>query len=237
MQGFFLNAGILDYPRILYSFTLGKVFYFNRNMSVYRQYHKGSWTNSILDNRVWCIHNIRMIEFLEKYNEYTQCKYNVYLTIRIQKSAIRILESLGTLNKKEIFENLDNLIKETKKEIYSAQLKRLWLQLFDNKYISNELIEFCSGYSKLIIMGAGKYASIIARQLSYHEIPFEGFVVSNSESGVDYYLDRPVWKFETLPFDLKKIGIIIGINPIIWDQILNSLNDAKVTNYTCPFLF
>ena len=54
---------------------------------------------------------------------------------------------------------------------------------------------------------------------------------------MDRYLGKRVWKFESIPYELKKVGIIIGINPIIWNQIIDSLNKAGANNYICPFLF
>ena len=111
------------------------------------------------------------------------------------------------------------------------------MHLYDENYISENVYEFCAKYSKIVIMGAGNYAGIIARKLECHSISFEGFVISNEERMMDRYLGKRVWKFESIPYELKKVGIIIGINPIIWNQIIDSLNKAGANNYICPFLF
>ena len=50
-------------------------------------------------------------------------------------------------------------------------------------------------------------------------------------------MGKPVWKLSCMPFELKDTGIIIGINPTIWNDILFSLNQCKAENYLCPFLF
>ncbi|MEY8374769.1 glycosyltransferase [Lachnospiraceae bacterium 56-18] len=236
MGGFFLNTGVGDYPTLLYSFTLGSVYYFNRVMSVYRQFHAGSWTASISNVEVWCVHNIRMIDFLIRYNEYTKYKHDIYIIVRIQKSAIRILQNFEKFCKEDFFNSLGNLIIDNENKIY-CRLKRLWMHLYDENYISENVYEFCAKYSKIVIMGAGNYAGIIARKLECHSISFEGFVISNEERMMDRYLGKRVWKFESIPYELKKVGIIIGINPIIWNQIIDSLNKAGANNYICPFLF
>ena len=85
-------------------------------------------------------------------------------------------------------------------------------------------------------MGAGKYAGIIQRQLKQHKINFEGFVVSNNQNADKTYFDKPVWKFNDFPLDTKDVGIIIGINPIIWNEILDTLKETGFKNYICPFL-
>lgn len=236
MGDIFLNTGIGDYPTLLYSFTLGYIYYFNRVMSVYRQFHKGSWTDSISNVDVWCMHNIRIIDFLNKYNIYTKFKYDTFLKIRIQKSAMRVLECFDAFCKKEFFDSMRNLIKGSENQIY-IRFKRLWMQLYDVNYINGNISNFCDKYPYVIIMGAGNYAGIIARQLENQEISFEGFVISNTEETKQKYLGKPIWKFDSLPFNLKDTGIIIGISPIIWDQIIYSLKESGANNYICPFLF
>ena len=86
-------------------------------------------------------------------------------------------------------------------------------------------------------MGAGRYAGILAKQLKYQGIDFEGFVVSNNHETIKRYMEKPVWKMKELLNHKNEIGIIIGINPIKWDEIMYTCEEAGVKNYMCPFLF
>ncbi len=240
MRDFFLDAGIADYPTLLYSLTKGSVYYFTRIMSVYRKFHEGSWTASVLHKEnLLFIHNIRMINFLKKYNEYTEFKYDMHVVRRIQKS----VNVIFAISNKMTIEEFSSMCKKYSKETHDKylsvfeRLEELWLQIFDDSYIDESIYRFVERYSTTIIMGAGKYAGILAKKLLNQGITFEGFAVSDCQQVPESYLDKPVWKLGAMPFDLKKTGVIIGIDPFIWDQIVNSLYKAKIEDYLCPYLF
>ena len=235
---FFLNVGIGDYTSLLYSLTLGNIYYFARTMSVYRQFLNGSWTNSFLksESMRWK-HNILMIEFLEKYNEYTEQKFEVYVISKIQKSVLDILwfyHEISEKNFRDTYKKNIGKSYETYEKIFE-QLNLLRSQIFNETYMDRDVCDFIDRYQNVVIMGAGEYASIVAKQLKYWKIDFEGFVVSNNQDAQKNYMNKPVWKFDEIPYDIKKIGVLIGINPIIWDQIMISIDEVGVDNYICPF--
>lgn len=238
MKDFFLESGIMDYPYLLYSFTLGDIYYFNNVMSVYRRYHEESWSHSISNKTVWYMHNIRMIEFLRRYNEYTEYKYEKYVIARIQKSAVRCIESSNEMDKEELFKMSRKCESEIGEEslIILKQLDRLKQLVNDKNYICGEIQLISKKYKRIVVMGTGVYAGILARQLLCQNIEYEGFVVSDNQQVADLYLEKPVWRLSDIPFDLKETGIFIGINPIIWDQIIDSLNEVGIENYICPFI-
>ena len=88
-----------------------------------------------------------------------------------------------------------------------------------------------------MIFGAGDYARRMARQLKNNHVYFDGFAVSGSGDEKQEYFGKPVWKLKDISFRKKSTGIIVAINPIIWNQIYDSLEEDKITEYICPFLF
>ena len=235
MDGFFLDVGIGDYPSLLYSLKRGYIYYFSRIMSVYRWCHKNSWSISMQDIRLNILHSIYFINFLQKYNEYTNKEYELVCINRIQFQIDHIM-NLCKENKLEYFVNLcqrcDKELNGKYHKLFS-QFIRLYLQIFDEKYLGENIKKFIKKNSKILIMGAGKYAHIIAKQLQYHQVEFEGFVISNNQKASKNYLNKPVWRFNECPYNMMKIGVIIGINP---NEIISSLRKESIQNYICPFL-
>ena len=85
-------------------------------------------------------------------------------------------------------------------------------------------------------MGKGAYGLKIMHQFQNNSIEFKGFAVTKKEEEDILFEGKPVWELSNLPFNIDSVGIIIAINPICWDDILNSLKKAKIRNYFCPFL-
>lgn len=236
MDELYSNVGIGDYPMLLYCLTKGAVYYCSRIMSVYRFRHPGSWTSSVLSSESSVIiHNVSMIHFLKLFNIHTKDKYEKYTASRIQKSVTRILEPYEQAEKSE-FLNLCKRCNKKTEERYGdifEQLQKMYFQIADNNYLDSKLLKFTDENKRLVIMGAGKYAKILAGQLENNGIEFEGFTVSDSQWESGTYLGKPVWKLGEIS---KETAVIVGINPVIWDQIVDALDEAQIVHYSCPFL-
>lgn len=236
---FFLHTGIGDYPYLLYCLTKGSIFYFSRIMSVYRYCHVGAWSLSMTQNKeAHIIQLIYTIAFLKKYNKYFEHNYKDYVISKIQICVDDIINSLGKETLEYISEVCNKFDERTEKKYHNIfmQIIRIWQQIYNDNYLDDNMYHFICLHRKIVIMGAGKYAGIIAKQLKKNNIDFEGFVVSNDQQSSQYYMDKPVWKLKEIAFGLENIGIIIGINPTIWEQIQESLYCLDEENYMCPFL-
>lgn len=110
------------------------------------------------------------------------------------------------------------------------------MQIYDRSYLEENIHNFFQMHKIIVIMGAGRYAEIVAEQLQYYGLSFKGFCVSDSQQPPSEYLGKPVWKLKELPFDARDIGVIIGINPILWCEIIEALKNANIKHYICPFL-
>ena len=236
MHSFYLELGVGDYTCLLYSLTKGSIYYFNRIMSVYRFMHSDSWTSSILqDDMLLIIHNVSMIDFLRKYDKDTGERYRNYIISRIQKSVTNIMVLCEKRKKKEFEAICEKCNKKTKGK-YSRifeQLQEQYMQLYDKEYMSYATRKFIDEHETIVIMGAGRYAKIAANQIISHNVDFKGFAVSDDQRADIEYRGKKIWKLGEIQ---KDAGIIIGINPLIWDQIIVSLEKSGLTNYICPFL-
>lgn len=226
------NVGIGDYALLLYSLTQGSVYYFDRVMSVYRFCHEGSWSLSLQNKEFDLFHRIRIIDFLKKFNIYTEYKYEkacISATQEYVDGAIAIIRELGW--------PMGVLYQKGKDYVGILQeLKRLMRQLSDETYLDENIISFLNKRLKIIIMGAGKYAGILAQQLINNNIDFEGFAVSEGQYKENTYFNKHVWEMGSLPFSSRNIGVIVGINPVKWEEIIEALEQTEVNEYICPFL-
>lgn len=239
IKNFFLQSGIGDYPCLLYCIEKGTIYYFSRIMSVYRYYHKDSWSETISQDMVArVIQLVLTIDFLRKYNQYSEKKYEYCIKAKIQICVDDAINTLGKQSLDNVLEICRECDEKTEKKYHNIfkELERIWQQKYDENYLDEALIDFISNQERIFIMGAGCYASIVARQLISKKIDFEGFVVSDDQQTIEVYLEKPVYKLKEIQSVVDNIGIIIGINPIIWDQIMCSLENVEPKNYICPFL-
>lgn len=239
MDGFFLEAGIGDYPVELYSLSKGVIHYFDRIMSVYRFRHAGSYGEGLfLDKKANFVHYIRLISFLERYNQYTNKKYEKYVVDRLQGFVDVIIDSYAGKTRDQFIQICREYDRESnyKFHIYISEVIRIYSLLSDEEFCEEELLKYCESHQKIFIMGAGYYAGIIAKKLNKCNIKFQGFVISNNQKCEKaYYLEKPIWKFNELISELMNSALVVGINPRIWSQIIEQLEEANINNYYAPF--
>lgn len=49
------------------------------------------------------------------------------------------------------------------------------------------------------------------------------------------YMNKPVWSMSAVPFNKSDVGIIIAINPIIWNQLMDVLEKMNSQIIYVPF--
>lgn len=234
-EGFFHEAGIGDYTRQLYSLTKGKVHYIDRIMSVYRFAHSGSWQESQeKDFTLRFCGYLKMVRFLDKYNAYTDYIYTKYIMKEIQRYAAYII---GIFDKVNISEMLVNEVFDETYKYYINYIIKLYKQINDDYYLDDEIAKFIEKHKHILIMGAGKYASVLANQIRNSGRDFEGFVISSNRNAESLYMGKKVYKINEIPYNNQEIGLLVGINAIIWDEIESTLLTHEIRNYFCPYLF
>lgn len=236
MEDFFNKSGIGDWTLQLYAFSKGRVYYFDRCMSVYRYMHDGSWssdTHGVLEKKI--IHCGNMINFLDEYDRYTNFRFHNQIVIRKQVYYRDARLRLSADHYVDVCERID---KETSGKFhkYLERIKMLYRIYSDAGFLSEECKKFIQNYNNIVIMGAGHYADWFSTQLENNSIPYQGFVVSNDQENVTIFKNKPVYKFADLPYKLQNTGVIIAIAWDKWDEIIQSVQKNGVIHYMTPFL-
>lgn len=141
---FYLEAHVGDYPLQMILASLGKVYYIDEPMCVYRTNVKGSWTNRMLNNIdiiEKIIGNVKKdIDLLNEFDKFTNGIYKEHIYNKIKKCNFEIYSISGDLKKlksEEYNEMFKNLPLKKKYKIYiinkSPKLYRL-LNKIKNKY-------------------------------------------------------------------------------------------------------
>ena len=237
---FFCVGPVGDYTRMLYLYTMGYIHYSSRIMSVYRWRSIGSSTSRMSQDAYMDFrHKIGMIIFLLRYDRYTNGKYQVWINNRIQRYFNGLINAIGLQEKlKECINSfvLESPMMDRECEVYYVLLTESLRQARDAKYVSAATKFFCQSKRHIVIMGVGHYAELCSSQLEKNGLRYEGFAVSKPEKTQDKFKGKNVWKLSDIPFNQEELGVIIAINPIRWDDILQSVTQAGIRNYFCPYL-
>ena len=209
----FMGYSVGDVILQLCSCVEGRIYYFNRIMAVYRHMHADSWCEKFSYNPEHHIsHCVEMTKFLEEYDRYTHFIYSKYIMSRIHL----YIHSIIQLGQECFQEVMEKGIKVQDRDFYYwNEIKRIFLQSFDENYYDPDLKKFVQTHEHLVIFGAGDYARRMARQLKNNHVYFDGFAVSGSGDEKQEYFGKPVWKLKDISFRKKSTGIIVAINPII----------------------
>lgn len=240
MPDFFCKTPVGDYSLLLYGLTQGNIYYDSRIMSVYRWLSEGSYNDRLTQNKEMEFYfDIGLVMFLDRYDSFTNYKYHVWIVNRIQHFTSRALAVADAdIPLKEYYEKCRehgyHLAEECKD--YLDRIENLRKQISDMTYCSEESRNFIQKFKNIVIMGKGNYGTILAKQLINNRIEFCGFAVSEKKAKEDFFMEKPVWELSKIPFDRENTGVIVAINPLSWDDILDSLRKAEITHYTCPFL-
>lgn len=245
MGDFFTTLGIGDYPLHLYCLEKGKVHYFNQVMSVYRFMHRGSWSARHYgdDRQKTFINLMELLDFILDYNVYTKRKYERYVISKAHSYVFHLLYSVFKFETAE--KRLNNYIDVCREydektgyiyHKFCGEIERIFLQTTQKKYYNPEIEKFAFSKKYIVIFGAGVYATILAKQMEYNHINFDGFVVSDNQNIEKYKQEKDIYKLRDLPYDKREVGVIVGVNPYIWHEVIQTLEIAEITSYICPFL-
>ena len=236
---FVYETMVADYAMQLYALTKGSVHYSSRIMSVYRLARKGSYTDMAAGSNMFRFaFYVGIIDFLFQYDVYTNYKSHIWVIDKIQ-------EYVSWFAWADLDTGIKEYYHECKKQFFVPHTCEEWIekleclrcQTLDESYCSDELKKFIKRYEYIILMGVGKYSSIITKQIEKNHIEFTGYAVScKEEDAEDYFMGKPVWQLSDIPYDKEDMGVIVAINPKRWDNLVHSLENASIKNYYCPFL-
>lgn len=228
---FFFRGLVLDYPLQLGALSIGEIYCDSRYMSVYRCCTAGSHGQRVKENKSFsaCIW-INLINFLLRYNEYTNYKFSDYVQEAITKYAFCFIE---TIEKEENIEeflykewNSGNISEIPNKDIIN-KLQEFCSMLYVKEYIPTRILDYIEKNKKISIMGAGKYSRLLGRKLIDNSIFFEGYVVSDLRNNPNEIDEKKVCLMD----ENNESSILVGILPIDKKNIMNSLKKNKINNY------
>jgi glycosyltransferase involved in cell wall biosynthesis len=236
---FFMTTPVGDYPTQLFCLTQGKIHYSSRIMSVYRWLSKDSYNSEMLKSKKKKFtFNLGMVRFLDQYDQYTNYEYHVWLVSKIMThvcGAIAAADSQIPLAEYYNICEQQGLVMTPEYKVYLKEMECLRKQLFDEEYCSDKLKKFTEKYKNIVVMGAGVYGAKLAAQLENNHIDFQGFAVSQKGKNEEMLKGKQIWQLSELPFTQDDTGVVVGILPFHWDNIMRSLKKAKIKHYICPF--
>lgn len=240
LEDFFLESGeIGDVCTDYNALSKGKIYYIDKIMSVYRFHSLGSYSDRIDDVEHSLRQRAKFYYFLSRYNEYTRNQYKFYIGLYMSRTvsqmADRVLQlKISCIEYKKI---LQKISVETNHR-YDKSLKMI-------ERVANILVfgydkKFCDQMQelaekkKLYVYGAGDYGTRIANMFLNNDIPFEGFVVSDSASNAKKLLGKQVYDVTEYQKIKEKAELIIALDVVNWEDVYNALNKLGIDNYTCP---
>lgn len=226
-----------DWQMQLYLKSQGKVYYFDRIMSIYRNCTEGSWTRNRMNNKLFDVqHSIAMIYFLEDYNEYTGGKYKTNIAEVIQNKAKRIALGLGNDGKYDVKPYFDS-ITESKLQPIKNELQELQIIMMKGTHCTKNFLKNIESYEHILIWGTGDGGQIIASHMYIDDIEWDGFIVFDTSNHKKTFMNKKVWRLEDYPFSMEDTIIIVGIYSLPYIELLEELGKNGIQHYTFPFLF
>ena len=244
MEPFFWESGVGDFPIQLYSVFHGKIFYWDRIMSVYRYQHKGSWCKDVLeDSKTFFIHYVKMIRFCKQYSNYTNGRYDEWMEQVKYRYLFYMVEKCKSLpydNYRKMAEIIDAEI-EPSLCGYWMRVKEILDFIRDESCLDEETSKFIIDKKSVYIWGTGYYADLLAKKLERKDLSFNGFLISDGQPKLESYNGKKVQWLSELCTERKRetdngdkmwgdVNIVVAVNPAAWREIRSTLGAMNVTN-------
>ncbi len=236
MPDLFEKLPFSDYAAQLFCMINGDVHYSSRIMSIYRFFAEESHTKKLADNKYLRYRfNMKLIIFLEQFDQYTSQEYHTWVTNQIQIKAFSLIEGLDDCLEEYIrkFYKEENSFAAGKEDILN-RIVTLDKQVKEKNYIRKELEGFIRRFRNIVIMGTGNYSNKLSSQLEENHIRFCGYTVSKMD-GVYEFRGKKVWQLNQINDIFDEVGVVVAIKPLKWNELVKSLENAGIQNYICPF--
>ena len=235
MESFFLECGVGDIPIQLYSMAKGKIYYFDRIMSIYRYNHNGSWCANILgsDSEKVILHYAGMTRFAYKYDSYTEKKYCRLIHDLVLNYLFAIFNRCSHLSIFSFKQKIQFLIDNSEEDLqeYLCNIEEAYEQFFSENYVASKLKSFINSHRHVYIWGTGHYGTILAQKFKYNGIDYEGFIVSDDFVAKEVYIEKPVYKLFEMCDRTEDMCIIVAVDRTLWKELRNKLENNKITEY------
>lgn len=222
-------ADIGDFPLHLYALTRGKIAYLDRETAVYRTNQQGSWSGLCRNDSRFCIKHIAsMLSFFNKYNIYTNRKYEDLIEIQCNSyllNAVFRLRNLETTSVDNIL--MDILDSEEGLNETIGHIRTAFCRLNGDLSFLEEIKKQTKLFEKIIVFGTGDYSSIVTDLLSKADVRIDGYMVSDGRRSIAEKDGKKVWEFSEISID-PTICIVAGVDPLLWREIEEKFDNANL---------
>lgn len=228
----FDGLSVGDWPLQLQCIDRGKIHYFDRIMSVYNYQTYNSWSSRMKEAYKKKIeHALEMIDFLQRLNVYWEYRYDGDIQNSMETYAIAVLRAIDKDHNP--LEELEKVHKETEKK-YDSAYSFIVKKIREREEEKQRIRKFVESNNKIFIMGCGKMAKELYELLCVMEIAVEGFVVSNDQTAILEYKGKKVQKLSQIVGESSELGILVGIQLNLKDEVILSLKQNGIKNYYWP---
>ena len=228
MPDFFCQSNVMDYPLRQYYANVGKVYYFAKPMSVYRVSVSGSYMKMVADNQsFYNNYTLEMINFFEKFDDYTEKKYHEILKRKIASDYYGYCTSI---------EQSKGIKKALEKGLDIERISYYYKKISTNT-ICEDILNLYKNSDHIYIYGTSRLAMVCRKQLENAALSFDGYVVSDSQMKMDSIEGKKIYYLSEIIDIIKgNAGFILAIQPVNIDKIKQTLNKFGIMNYCEPYV-
>lgn len=224
-----------DVPIQLSALYRGKIYYFDRVMSVYRYMHDNSWS-AVTDTDYYktMLHSYYMLEFYQKYDGFTEKKYHSLIREKCICYMDNILYIDANIDQDE-YENISQKVNKKTKEEYTDIIHNHCIvrKLMKEQEISDDVLCRLKQFNKIVIMGIGKYSHYIKNAMDKYNIEYTGFVVTKLQGSI-FDMTEKLWQLDRYPYKKDETIVVVAISQRSEQSVLEALKKHGFTNYITP---
>lgn len=228
----FCNCGIGDWASQLFACTLGKVYYMSNVMSVYRFMLPGSWSiKTYNDWKKLFVHTVRMVFFLNIFNQFTRRKFEDEIRKRIAFFMFFFCD-VSEMNIDDIQEVIENInIKYGQKyEDLLEKVKEIILDISGKQVVpvfSKEEIQELYGDKEVWIFSASTAGKRVLKILECLNIKIKGFIDNDQNKSGKKINGYPIICASEME-KIRKNKIVIQVaSPEYNEEICTQLEEKK----------
>lgn len=226
MPDFFLASKVLDYPIRQYYANCGKIQYFKKPMSVYRASTPQSYMKKTLEDQLFYNeYTLEMIQFFEKFNLYTEKKFNSILEVKIMSDYYGFCLSIP---------EKEGLKKARGRGLNGDKIRECYQRL-SLDYTDIGLMEVCRKSSHIFIYGASRIAPICKKQLEHKGIQVDGFAVSDGQMKPEAIEGKKVYYLSEVIEGYTDPGFVLALQPVNAVAVAEVLENKGLYNYCKPY--
>lgn len=223
---FFFDMNVVDYPIRQYYANVGKVYYFQECMSVYRVATPSSYMKMTASSQsFYNKYTVSMIRFFEQFDRYTDRKYHKILKRKIISDYWGYCSSVTfEEGKRTAVDNGLNL-----------QIVEKCCEYVRTDFLHEDIARLAQQTKHLYIYGTSRLAMINKKQLDYFGVPYDGYVVSDGQMKPDEIDGKRVYFLREAVKTDPESGFILAVQPVNVDVIKSQLNKYHITKFCEPY--